>query len=148
MNQENTKEGMENEEGAALAPNLFSGKGFVYFLKAGALPKVKIGYTTNILKRLRDLQPGCCEVMELIGVVPNASIYLESALHAKFKWNRLHNEWFDLSPSIQEFIDTKALHPLFDKDGHLIRYCDTYAEVLEARKNAHHEYMDSLVWAK
>ena len=77
----------------------------VYFVQAGNLPKVKIGYTTGAIRsRMANLQTGSCEVLRLRACIWGG-MALEEHLHSKFAADRLHGEWFQLSPEILAFLE-------------------------------------------
>jgi hypothetical protein len=66
----------------------------VYFVQAG-LPgrPIKIGFTTDLPKRVGALQNGCPEPVEVLGAMYGGRD-LERELHAKFEHLRIHLEWF------------------------------------------------------
>lgn len=80
--------------------------GYVYILKAGEW--YKIGYSTNVKKRLEKLMtapPFPTEVVHIIG--DNDYIALEKRPHERFAEKRVGGEWFLLEPDDIEWI--KAL---------------------------------------
>ncbi len=79
--------------------------GVVYF--AGCKDMVKIGYTTDIKKRLSSLQTGAPFAITLLATVPAASPQDEKELHRKFKKYRIAGggaEWFRLTQEIADYI--------------------------------------------
>ena len=79
----------------------------VYFAKAGGLNVVKIGSTAgSVPERLRRLQTGCPEKLEILLVLPNGTYELETKFHKKFSKYRIQGEWFiygsDLRAHIQK----------------------------------------------
>lgn len=75
---------------------------YVYFVSPS--PKtgpVKIGVTTNINKRLAQLQTSHHEKLQVIALITcdnNAHAYsLESKLHSKCASTQIRNEWFDIN---------------------------------------------------
>lgn len=85
----------------ALKPGTFgeAPNGVVYYIRRGRY--VKIGTTTNLRARLRDLMPD-----EVLAVEPG-SYLLESQLHAQFANIRYRpdREYFELTPELQAHID-------------------------------------------
>lgn len=73
----------------------------VYFMYSAGL--IKIGYTTDIYRRLNDLTNMGGAPIVLIGVLP-ATIQYERMLHRIFKADRKHGEWFHLSDQIRRFL--------------------------------------------
>jgi len=77
--------------------------GFVYFLRSGDL--IKIGFATNIRKRITDLQianPG--ELVLLASM--RGSPWIEKKLHHRFRSLRSRGEWFSSGPRLLDFIKT------------------------------------------
>jgi hypothetical protein len=66
---------------------------FVYFLQRGAGGPVKIGYSTNLKKRISKLQTGCAEKLDLLCALEGDRLQ-ETSLHSQFQTERLHGEWF------------------------------------------------------
>lgn len=57
---------------------------------------VKIGFTTNLDKRMRAIQTGCPFPIVCLGTAPGGQL-LERALHRQFCRSRRHGEWFELT---------------------------------------------------
>jgi hypothetical protein len=76
---------------------------FVYFVRVGEHPFVKIGRTTKLNHRLTTLQTGHWEPFWLALVMPGCAD-LERELHARFKDERCSGEWFSLSDRLERFI--------------------------------------------
>jgi len=87
---------------ATLQPGTFGDApgAVVYYIRRGKY--VKIGTTTNLKQRMRDLMPD-----EVLAVEPG-SYNLESALHAEFAEIRFSPslEYFELTDELQAHIDT------------------------------------------
>jgi hypothetical protein len=75
----------------------------VYFI-TGAPRFVKIGYTTDLAKRIQALQIGCPLEIELLGFA-RGDRGLEYDYHHKFRAWRCSGEWFKLCVEIQSEID-------------------------------------------
>jgi hypothetical protein len=69
--------------------------GFVYAVAAGATGQVKIGYSTEPRKRVRNLQTAQTEQLQMVYLVPGTT-ELEAALHCRFQPHHIRGEWFDL----------------------------------------------------
>lgn len=87
---------------AVLEPGAFGDAedGVVYYIRRGKY--VKIGTTTKLRNRMRELMPD-----EVLAVEPG-SYALEGALHARFATIRFASwcEYFALTPELQEHIDS------------------------------------------
>lgn len=68
--------------------------GLIYFLRAGDEGPVKIGYVEHDLdKRIRHLQSGHYEKLELLRVIPGTMVD-EGRFHLYFRERRIRGEWF------------------------------------------------------
>jgi hypothetical protein len=68
--------------------------GFVYFVLAPSANRIKIGFTAdNPEKRLKQLQTGSSERLDLIGFFPG-NCEDETDLHRRFGHLRIVREWF------------------------------------------------------
>lgn len=89
---------------------------YVYFVKS-TNNLIKIGSTTNVERRLKQLQTGSPGELELLGYIETEDSYaLESKLHEEYKTLRVSGEWFN--------IPVKQVEELIDKynDSKLINY--------------------------
>lgn len=76
----------------------------VYFVEAPLVGRWKIGLTSDIESRLRNLKSG--SPIELITrLVIKASARDEWAIHGLFCDERVHGEWFEGSPRLRAFVD-------------------------------------------
>lgn len=82
-------------------PYTYANQG-VYFVQGETTKRIKIGYSSQIEKRIKGLQTS--EPIKLIHVIPNASTDAESSLHNKFSHMRTHGEWFTSHPKLLAFI--------------------------------------------
>jgi len=73
-------------------------QGYVYFIKCR--DKIKIGYSTNVNKRLKQFSVGNGEKLELIYKI-QTDRYLESVLHKKYQNYHISGEWFEAEPIIR-----------------------------------------------
>lgn len=67
----------------------------VYLIGSPGSPLVKIGWTDNPKRRLRNLQTGSPVPLQLLALFEGGSI-VEAELHRRFADRRRHGEWFDL----------------------------------------------------
>ncbi len=62
--------------------------------------RVKIGLSCNVKRRLKDLQTGCADSIQLWFAIPFAdrddAIWFEAELHRRFGISRIIGEWFKL----------------------------------------------------
>jgi len=78
--------------------------GFVYFLQSGQDGPIKIGYTTDIQKRIKALQTAHPFPLKLLLVI-NGNVDDESKLHKKFNSLRLCGEWFSPDEKLLQYIE-------------------------------------------
>lgn len=69
----------------------------VYLIGSPDSPLVKIGWSDNPKRRLRNLQSGSPVPLRLLAVYEGGH-YVEAELHRRFADKRVHGEWFDLGP--------------------------------------------------
>lgn len=69
----------------------------VYLIGSPDSPLVKIGWSDNPERRLRDLQAGSPVLLQLLAVFEGGHL-IEAELHRRFAGKRMHGEWFDLGP--------------------------------------------------
>lgn len=67
----------------------------VYLIGSPESPLVKIGWSDNPQRRLRNLQTGSPVPLHLLAVFEGGAI-VEAELHRRFADKRSHDEWFDL----------------------------------------------------
>lgn len=79
----------------------------VYLVGSRQYGWFKIGATSNLLQRYKDLAKGVPFDLELLSVwspFKNSSFQLERELHARFNSQRIKGEWFRLTEGdIEEF---------------------------------------------
>lgn len=83
-----------------------------YFVQAGPAAPVKIGSSTQVLKRLYSLYKFYRDhnvSLTLIGVLRENR---EKELHAIFKASRLIGEWFYPTPDLVQFLKDRGITPL------------------------------------
>ena len=106
---------MEAHEWEAL-PRLDPPAGYVYLLHSAEVSgRYKIGHTNNLKRRMKELRTGISVEHNLVHfIVTDDSAGLEREFHQRYKMDRKHREWFDLSPAQVEEIcnwDTGLLTP-------------------------------------
>lgn len=65
----------------------------VYFIYLKELNAVKIGFTSNLTNRFKNLQSGVPGKLEVIRII-EADIKVEKLLHKVFHHKRIYLEWF------------------------------------------------------
>ncbi len=80
----------------------------VYFASSDLF--VKIGYTTDLPRRLDKMRTATPYGIDLLGVLRGGAT-LERRLHAAFASLRHHREWFRLVDPLKAFIDCNAMSP-------------------------------------
>lgn len=92
---------------------------FVYLIKSSETGYYKIGYSANPNQRLKQLQTGCPDKLDIIHTFESVRAKkLELALHNSFSYARKHNEWFDLS--LEDEFKFQSLCETIDKNLLLI----------------------------
>ena len=84
--------------------------GGVYFIQNGNLEQIKIGWSSNPLKRKESLQTGNPNRLKIHGVQPALDKGLEHYLHKKFKKYSIdpRGEWFRFSEEIKNYIQNSG----------------------------------------
>lgn len=78
--------------------------GFVYFIRAAELGRVKIGYSIEpTAKRLFALQTASPALLQGWAIIRGVKA-LECKLHEVFAADRFHREWFTESQAIRDFV--------------------------------------------
>jgi DNA-binding XRE family transcriptional regulator len=75
----------------------------IYFVKH--TDYVKIGYTTDIFRRLNELQTNCPVKLKVLALI-EGSLNDESIHHQKFKHISSNGEWFFHNAEIDEYISS------------------------------------------
>lgn len=68
----------------------------VYVIRAIGTPRVKIGWSNNVEKRLNGLKTGCPYPVELLKVIETDDQSMERLAHEALRQFRVHGEWFEL----------------------------------------------------
>lgn len=81
----------------------------VYVVRPTGTNEVKIGITTKLDRRIRALQHANGRQLETL-VTFEGGRGEEAFLHAAFQQERLHGEWFSLTPRLADWIDRQKKH--------------------------------------
>lgn len=79
--------------------------GHVYFFQGAETGLIKIGYSTDPERRLRDLTTMSPDQITVLATFRGA-VSDERKLHKRFKKHRAHGEWFKPAKPILDYIDT------------------------------------------
>lgn len=76
--------------------------GYIYFLLAPGTQRIKVGFSKNPTQRIRLLRTMSSEPLVTL-VILRGSRQHELMLHAHFKRDRAHGEWFSATDQILAF---------------------------------------------
>ena len=85
-----------------------------YFILSREAGKVKIGQcreTNPPVKRLKALQTGSPEYLEVLLLLPHKPPFEEIQMHRRFSQYRIQGEWFDYRGELKSFIESKIQDP-------------------------------------
>lgn len=68
-------------------------RGYVYFIQGLCGGAIKVGYSVNPEKRLKELQTGYPDTLTILLMIPGDE-KIERHLHREFEASRLQGEWF------------------------------------------------------
>ena len=71
----------------------------IYMIRAGGDGPVKIGWTTNVERRLADLQTAHYEPLSIIRTIAGGQL-MERWLHKYFAASKIRSEWFNFDPAM------------------------------------------------
>lgn len=122
----------------------------IYFIQQGNDGPIKIGHTTNVIRRLKSLQIGNPNWLQVLATA-HGGHPLESELHARFQHLRLIGEWFEPAPELITYIRNiksafgRPQRVLGDGDHEECRMCGlTYVAKVAADKRIHEARHDAL----
>ena len=98
----------------------------IYFIQAEDTPRgpVKIGFTEDIVQRLRLLQAGNPSTLHAIATMPG-DLIRERELHKRFDAGRVRGEWFGFdTPGLTDLIE-KALDDAYEHEHRGLRWCSS-----------------------
>lgn len=104
---------------------------FVYFVRAGSRPYVKIGTAKNPTSRLSSIQTGCPDKVQIAALM-RGDVELESRLHTIFGGRRHRREWFRIPPDDMPWALTVAGFLSLSVDAKRAGY-DSTANYLRSR---------------
>lgn len=73
----------------------------VYFIKGVSTGLIKIGAASNPRERLKSLQTGSPDTLQLVAVIEGGGQRLERQLQKQFLASRSHGEWFYPIPELE-----------------------------------------------
>ncbi|WP_298219237.1 GIY-YIG nuclease family protein [Halothiobacillus sp.] len=79
------------------------GSGYVYFIEAVGLSRVKIGYSEDPESRLHTLLTGLPVALNIFAKMPGNQI-MEKEIHSRFQHLKVENEWFHFTDKIKAYI--------------------------------------------
>ena len=79
-------------------------KGFIYAIEAEGREYIKIGFSTNVERRLAALQTGTPDELRLIAHWPG-TLAEERQIHLKLKEWRIVREWFKASAEVLNIVE-------------------------------------------
>ncbi|MDH5651290.1 MAG: GIY-YIG nuclease family protein [Gammaproteobacteria bacterium] len=74
---------------------------YTYFIienEDNDIHRIKIGFSKEPAKRIKELQTGNSRKLALMGWIETGDASLEKRLHKKFKSSRINGEWFSIEP--------------------------------------------------
>lgn len=77
--------------------------GWVYFLHDPSTQRIKIGFSSNVEKRVRGLQTGSSSTLAILGKMKGTAED-ERSLHQRFGAHRVSGEWFHAAPELTAFV--------------------------------------------
>ena len=81
--------------------------GHVYFIQAQVSRAIKIGFAVDVERRLKEIQTGNPEVLEVVGAMPG-TVRAEKSLHRQFRADHIRGEWFEASAALVDYIEGNA----------------------------------------
>jgi len=85
----------------------------IYFIRIKDQPYVKIGFSKDVEKRLKQLQTSSPFDLEII-YTEFAAIEREKQLHEKYKEYQVKGEWFNISGDLEKFIKNGPIQPFYN----------------------------------
>ena len=77
----------------------------VYFILDRGSGCVKVGWSSEPVQRLRDLQTGNPRELELVALVPNVKSSAERSFHEQFRAHQVRGEWFRVEGAVEEAME-------------------------------------------
>lgn len=82
-------------------------QGFVYAIADQSGDKLKIGYSKNPNRRLKQLATGSSDRLYILTMF-HGDKFLEKLIHRKFKKVRHNGEWMKVSQELLDYINNKS----------------------------------------
>ena len=82
--------------------------GFVYFIEAVGVDRIKIGYSDNPEQRIKQLLTGSAVSLEMRATMPGSQT-TEKELHQRFAHLRIENEWFNFTDEIRQYMAANCI---------------------------------------
>lgn len=79
----------------------------VYFAQAGENGPIKIGFATNVVRRMWELQVNSPDRIQALGTIEGDQT-AERALHRRFSEDRISGEWFRPSSALLSLVETAS----------------------------------------
>jgi len=86
-----------------LRPPPAARSGFIYAVRLGSMPRVKIGFTKDVDRRMPGIQTGAHEKLVLLHSVAGTTTH-EAALKLRFEPYKTHGEWFRLEGDVATWV--------------------------------------------
>lgn len=86
------------------------GAPLLYGIHAIGTPYYKIGYSTDPVRRLAQVQMLAPQPLRIAGLIPFGSASQEAAVHRRLRYYRHRGEWFDMEAAATDL--TKAVGDL------------------------------------
>lgn len=91
----------------------------VYFIQAGALGPIKIGFAENVERRLGKMRVDNHELLTILAVIKDGCRKVEESLHERFNGSRLSGEWFKPCSRLVGFIASLPAYEAPPRKQHL-----------------------------
>lgn len=80
----------------------------VYFIAAGDHGPIKIGFASNLRRRLHGLQTGNHEYLKVLGWISPGTKEIEKQLHHDLRRHRIHGDWFQPTDEVWNLVASHA----------------------------------------
>jgi hypothetical protein len=100
--------GFKRKGDSAFFERTTEGTGYVYFIEAVGLSRIKIGYSDDPEKRLRQLATGSPISLRIFARMPGNQV-MEREIHARFAHLKVDNEWFHFTDDIRTYIEKNCI---------------------------------------
>ena len=103
---------------------------YVYIVEAESTNRVKIGFSKNPERRIKDLNGGSPVALHLLCLLKVASPSAEKLLHRLFEKDRIKGEWFRKSDQIMHLIEIIKSNRLKRNKKHSVKEMRSIARVI------------------